>query len=382
MQSYIIPIQTAFMVFPMIAFLFTLPYMIHQYRKYGSIPALRTIIVYSMVLYLINAYFLIILPLPPIDEVATYTSPTMQLVPFQFITDMIKDSTLVFSDIHTYLPSLGDAAVYQVFYNVVLLLPFGFYLRYYFKCAWWKTILCSFLLSLFFEITQLSGLYGIYPRSYRLFDVDDLMINTLGGYLGYLLTPLICLFLPSKEKLDAISYKKGKAVSYTRRLFAFVMDWFYILLLTPLLSLIKHAFSLDLFAFYSSYPIIILIYFVVCSYFMNGQTLGKSFFKIKVVAADDAPITWAQYLVRYGFLYFLLLPLPIFLMLLFHLVVKYSPYYGILLLLAIMLFFYVMFQFVLSLITGKRCLFHEKVSKTKTISTIVVPNKTYENKKF
>ena len=45
MQSYIIPIQTAFMVFPMIAFLFTLPYMIHQYRKYGSIPALRTIIV-------------------------------------------------------------------------------------------------------------------------------------------------------------------------------------------------------------------------------------------------------------------------------------------------------------------------------------------------
>lgn len=252
-------------------------------------------------------------------------------------------------------------------------MPFGFYLRYYFKCSWWKTILCSFLLSLFFEITQLSGLYGIYPRSYRLFDVDDLMINTLGGYLGYLLTPLICLFLPSKEKLDAISYEKGKEVSYTRRLFAFVMDWFCILLFSPLLSLIKHIFSLDLFVFSSSYPIIVLIYFVVCSYFMDGQTLGKQFFKIKVVTNDDTPITWSHYLVRFGFFYFLLLPLPVLIMFLVHLVVKYSPYFGILLLLAITLFFYVVFQFVLSIITGKRCLFHEKISKTKTISTIIIP---------
>ena len=31
----------------------------------------------------------------------------------------------------------------------------------------------SFLLSLFFEVTQLTGLYFLYPGSYRLFDVDD-----------------------------------------------------------------------------------------------------------------------------------------------------------------------------------------------------------------
>lgn len=44
-------------------------------------------------------------------------------------------------------------------------------------------------LSLVFELTQLSGLFGLYPRPYRLADVDDLMTNTLGGMVGYWLRP-------------------------------------------------------------------------------------------------------------------------------------------------------------------------------------------------
>ncbi len=36
----------------------------------------------------------------------------------------------------------------------LLVLPFGVYLRYYFKCSFLKTVLASFLLSLFFELTQ------------------------------------------------------------------------------------------------------------------------------------------------------------------------------------------------------------------------------------
>ena len=56
-------------------------------------------------------------------------------------------------------------------------MPFGVYLRYYFCYHWRKTLQLSFLLSLFFELTQLSGLYFVYPGSYRLFDVDDLIVN-------------------------------------------------------------------------------------------------------------------------------------------------------------------------------------------------------------
>ncbi|MGE9575057.1 VanZ family protein, partial [Escherichia coli] len=59
-------------------------------------------------------------------------------------------------------------------FNVLLLIPFGIYLRYYFRLSFMKTMIASFCLSLFFELTQLSGLYFIYPRPYRLFDVNDL----------------------------------------------------------------------------------------------------------------------------------------------------------------------------------------------------------------
>ena len=76
-----------------------------------------------------------------------------------------------------------------MFFNFIMIIPFGIYLRYYFRCGFRRTFLFSFLLSLFFELTQLTGLYFLYPRGYRLFDVDDLLNNTLGGIAGYLCAP-------------------------------------------------------------------------------------------------------------------------------------------------------------------------------------------------
>lgn len=67
----------------------------------------------------------------------------------------------------------------------------------------------TFCLSLFFELTQLTGLYFIYPRSYRLFDVNDLLHNTLGGVFGYLMTPIFTFLLPTRAEIDEILTKKG-----------------------------------------------------------------------------------------------------------------------------------------------------------------------------
>jgi glycopeptide antibiotics resistance protein len=43
----------------------------------------------------------------------------------------------------------------------------------------------SFLLSLFYETSQLTALFGIYPGPYRFADVEDLICNTLGGAAGW-----------------------------------------------------------------------------------------------------------------------------------------------------------------------------------------------------
>ena len=64
MEVYLESIKTAFLIFPFLAFLITLPYLLLQYHKYGSVPLIRISIVYTFILYLLTAYFLVILPLP------------------------------------------------------------------------------------------------------------------------------------------------------------------------------------------------------------------------------------------------------------------------------------------------------------------------------
>ena len=62
-----------------------------NYHKYGALLSLRILIVYSFILYLICVYFLVILPLPSREAVAKMTGPGMQLIPFNFIRDIIKE---------------------------------------------------------------------------------------------------------------------------------------------------------------------------------------------------------------------------------------------------------------------------------------------------
>lgn len=380
MHDYIIPIQTAFLVFPFIAFLFTFPYMLYQYRKFGSIPALRTIIVYSFILYLMSAYFLVILPLPPIDEVAHYTTPTMQLVPFQFIVEWINETHIVWNDIHTYIEIINNPVIYQVLYNILMTLPFGIYLRYYFKRNLLETIAFTFLLSLFFELTQLTGLYGIYPRAYRLFDIDDLIINTLGGLFGYAITPLFSWILPTKEKLDQISYEKGRHVTFTRRMFAFGIDIIIVTILTSLITIPSPLQGIDKFfnvlGMSSEYVCAIVIYFMILLPLWRGKTVGKNILKLRVVTDENQNVKWYHCLVRYGILYFVILPAPFtVLSLLTHLsgqvLILQLFLLGIITLLMI-LYISCIFQIFISVFTGDKLLFYERLSHTKNASTIVI----------
>ena len=79
MSGYTEVIFQALVLFPLAALLITMPFLIHHYRKFGSITFPRVFLVYSFVLYLMCAYFLVILPLPDKAEVAKLTSPTTQL---------------------------------------------------------------------------------------------------------------------------------------------------------------------------------------------------------------------------------------------------------------------------------------------------------------
>ena len=269
-MSYLEAIKFAFLFFPFLSFLFTIPFVLKQYHKYGSINKLRVLIVYSFILYIICVYFLAIFPLPDRDSI-DMNSPVCQLIPFTFIFDIIYN----LNEAHDIWQVLASPSVYTVLFNILMFIPFGMYLRYYFKKDLKDVILFGFMLSLFLEVTQLTGLYFIYPHPYRLFDVDDLIINTLGTIFGYFIMGLFVNALPSREEIDISSLEEGKQVSGFRRFTRFCLDGFLWFIFTGILFII----------FRVNYIVIItlLIYYVIIPSIFNGQTLGNKYLKMRLV---------------------------------------------------------------------------------------------------
>ncbi|MGK0604726.1 VanZ family protein [Enterococcus gilvus] len=378
MNSYIFPIKAAIVSFPILALLITAPFLIYYYRKYGQLGKLRSVILYSFVFYLLSAYYLVILPLPSIDTVAQMTGPRYELHLFQSWYNFMNQTVLQINQPSTYLPAMKQSVFLEPVFNIILLFPFGVYCRYYFKLSFWKTLFASFCLSLFFELTQLSGLYFIYPRPYRLFDVNDLLHNTIGGTLGFICAPLFTFFLPTRNELDSESFIKGERVSLLRRLMAMIIDWFVISLFGSILSLFSPLLPTELNALIS-YPIVsftleVFIYFMVFMYLWNGQTIGKKVVRIKVVEQDRQHIHFLALVKRYSALYLLSYGLlQIFNFTMTHLPTNnhtvFIAYvsFGFMSLGILLLF---LFNLLYALIRRKTRLFHDKASHTYTISTL------------
>lgn len=220
MTIYLHSIQIGVLLFFIFLFISLIPYLIVQYRRYGRINFWRFFVNFSFILYLICAYAMTIFPLPPVSEVAKMTGPKQNLVPFEFVRQFILYSPFNINEPSTWLAALKDSTFIQPFFNLLLTLPFGLYLRYLFKRSFKQTFILSFLLTLSFELIQRSALFGLYPRPYRLFDVDDLMINTLGSLIGFGIAVIFSRFLPD---LDATKVESSR-VSLSRRFIAFLVD--------------------------------------------------------------------------------------------------------------------------------------------------------------
>lgn len=195
MHEYLIPLRMVYAFFPLITVIFLVPCMIYQHRKYGRVIFFRMVAMYLFIFYLICMYFYIITPLPPFEYVLEHPLPVrVQLHPLAFLHDFKEQAYWILTGIGTV--NISHSAWFQVGGNIGLLFPFGIYLRYYFHRSLKQTVALSFSLSLFFELTQLTALYGIYPAPYRIFDINDLMFNTLGGMLGYYAAPYITRRFP------------------------------------------------------------------------------------------------------------------------------------------------------------------------------------------
>lgn len=371
MGGYIEALEQAAILFPILAVLFTIPYIAWNYHKYGSVLSLRILIVYSFILYMLCAYCLVILPLPTGEAAANLSGHQAQLVPFTFLGDIARESDAVLSQPRTWLTVFNSNAFLTTLFNLFLTMPFGMYLRYYFRCGWKRTLVYSLLLSLFFELTQLSGLYFIYPGSYRLFDVDDLIVNTCGSMIGFVLARIAMRFLPSREELDRESFVRGRRVSLLRRIVAFIYDEiaYAVLFIVVFLIWTANFGTMSVWV----YALIWLAYFALCPIVLRGQTIGHRLTKLRIVSSGGGRVHWYQYALRYTLLFVLLVIAPVAL----NWSISFLAGRGLLGELAAVLAYGIvdggylfLLLFEAARMAMRRQLFYELWSKTKLISTV------------
>ena len=312
MSKFVMPITTAVVLFPFIAALITAPFMVYKYRKLGSVPWLHAAVVYSFVFYLMCAYFLVLLPLPADRSAVVAYAQTPQLVPFQFIRSFLAETTARLDNPATWISALCDPYIYEAIFNVLLLVPLGAYLRYYFHRRWWQALIIGFLVTLSFETTQLTGIWGIYEHPYRLFDVDDLITNTLGCMVGFWLCGPVMRVLPDVRVVARQAQVRGLHASVTRRALSFALD----LALSQVLALcllmaaritrgnvVLASFGVAHATFWTSEAVALCAVFVVFVLATRGQTPAQKLLRLRIVRPDATPARAWQLICRYVVLF-------------------------------------------------------------------------------
>ena len=325
MSVYVDNILAAAIAFPFLAALATLPYLVYQYRKFGSVPWLRTLVVYSFAFYLLCAYFLVLLPLPADRTAFVPYAATPQLVPFHFVSE-IAQTARISADPASWLGFARTPAVYEAFFNLLLTMPFGMYLRYYFRRSWWQVLLLGFCLTLSFETLQLTGLLGLYEHPYRLFDVDDLIVNTLGAMAGFWLVGPVLRVLPDMRLVNAEAREAGVHAGVTRRALSFFIDAAIAQACAAVASSAARALAGPAGAASvaggglpegalagACTAAAFLLFFVAVPAATRGQTPGQKLLRLRIVRPDARQAAWYQDLGRYGLLFlFLWAPFALF----------------------------------------------------------------------
>jgi glycopeptide antibiotics resistance protein len=74
----------------------------------------------------------------------------------------------------------------QAILNIIFFMPIGVFAKKVFDLNLLKSLFAGFALSTLIEVSQLTAMFGYFPCTFRTFDTNDIILNTLGAVLGYL----------------------------------------------------------------------------------------------------------------------------------------------------------------------------------------------------
>ncbi|HEY1085241.1 MAG TPA: VanZ family protein [Candidatus Saccharimonadales bacterium] len=281
LSSFSTSFIAALLAWPFLAALLTLPILIAQYRRYNKFLFGRAVMTYLFVLFSLGLISFTLYPMPdnPAEFCKAYAlSP--QLIPFNFIADIQTE---------------GQRAILQIVMNIIFFLPLGVFARILFRWKILPTILLSLGLSLAIETAQLTGIFGIYPCSYRLFDVDDLLFNTFGGIGGYVLA----MAIPRRELEKAEKNATVRHAGLLRYAVAFIIDQMlvvmsFIFVILGVYFVFGNEVALTLRDML--YLVVFLTIHTFIPYLSNGWSIGGRFVRLN---HDDKKRSTVQRLLFY-----------------------------------------------------------------------------------
>lgn len=188
-----------------------------SYRRRGTFSVVRALAWAAALVYFWAIWVYTLLPLPdPADLRCMGTN----LDPLAFLDELAGAASRADGRA---LAFLTDAAVVQLTLNVALFVPLGFFVRVLGGRGVLIATTAGLATSAVVELTQLTGVWGLYPCAYRVFDVDDLLTNTVGAALG----SLLALTVPRRHwgRNDVVAPEAPRPVTVPRRLLAMVSDW-------------------------------------------------------------------------------------------------------------------------------------------------------------
>ncbi|WNV82665.1 VanZ family protein [Umezawaea sp. Da 62-37] len=230
LSSYLENIRTGFLAFVGIGALILLPLVALHYYRFGRIEPRRAVVLYGLLAYGLVALALIFLPFPDRANLCT-GDQMLSTVPFQWVTDM-RANMSAYGRSGIVAMATSTAFVQQAF-NAALFVPLGIVLHKAYGKGVLATVFIGLGISLIVEVVQYTGNFGIYPCPYRISDIDDLIANTSGSLLGWMIAP-VAIVVPALPEAEESIARPG-TVSVPRKALALVADALVFLVVSRLL---------------------------------------------------------------------------------------------------------------------------------------------------
>lgn len=159
-----------------------------QRRRFGRVRPQRLLGVAVICVYTMTLAGLTIAPAYDVELTCrSRTGGALRLDPFRTAGEVLA----MRRDGASWVGAVASFPVVQAASNMALFVPLGMILRGVFRLETTTSVALSMLLSALIELTQFTGAWGLYPCGVRIADIEDLLTNTAGAFLGALAAPLL-----------------------------------------------------------------------------------------------------------------------------------------------------------------------------------------------